>query len=326
MCKILPFYADLYILVLFGGLFFVCVVVWSWYSQFKMSVEGLQAQLDALRAQNVALQAQLTPQEEHEPLPAKEICGISVKLPPFWADRPAVWFVQAEAQFHLAGIKSDMTKFSHIISIIDQKLIGEIEDIVMHPPEEDKYNTLKQELIRRLSISEQQRVERLLSEEELGNRKPSAFLRHLQSLSGNSKDDSILRQLWMRRLPSQVQAILTAQSDLSLDKLAELADKIIEVTPGPSQVYTVANKGFPDLNPLFDQLNKLSKQVAALTDERQRGRSRARSSSRSSSRRSTPTRRADTARICWYHKRYKTRAAKCIPPCAWTSGNATSSQ
>jgi predicted aspartyl protease len=32
-------------------------------------------------------------------------------LPPFWAKRPAVWFAQAKAQFFLAGISNEMTKF-----------------------------------------------------------------------------------------------------------------------------------------------------------------------------------------------------------------------
>ncbi|XP_047990749.1 uncharacterized protein LOC125229853 [Leguminivora glycinivorella] len=201
-----------------------------------MSLEELRNQLEALKVQNAALQAQA---QQTEPATAdtvvssKGVCGVTVKLPPFWADRPAVWFAQAEAQFHLAGIKTDITKFSHVISIIDQRLIGEIEDVIMNPPEDDKYKILKEELIRRLSVSEQQRVERLLSSEELGTRKPSAFLRHLQSLAGTAKDDTILRQLWMRRLPGQVQAILTAQSDISLEKLAELADKIMEVNPSP---------------------------------------------------------------------------------------------
>ncbi|XP_047997264.1 uncharacterized protein LOC125234886 [Leguminivora glycinivorella] len=203
-----------------------------------MSLEELRNQLEALKVQNAALQAQA---QQTEPATAdtvvlsKGVCGVTVKLPPFWADRPAVWFAQAEAQFHLAGIKTDITKFSHVISIIDQRLIGEIEDVIMNPPEEDKYKILKEELIRRLSVSEQQRVERLLSSEELGTRKPSAFLRHLQSLAGTAKDDTILRQLWMRRLPGQVQAILTAQSDISLEKLAELADKIMEVNPSPQR-------------------------------------------------------------------------------------------
>lgn len=288
-----------------------------------MSTEELSAQLEALRLQNAALQAQLGPQATTQPTPGNEVCRVSVKLPPFWTDRPAVWFTQAEAQFHLAGINNDMTMFSHVISIIDQRLIGEIEDIIMHPPAENKYITLKQELIRRLSISEQQRVERLLNDEERGDRKPSAFLRHLQSLAGPSKDDSILRQLWMRRLPGQVQAILAAQSDLTLDKLAELADKITEVTPGPSRVYKVDSEPL-DLNTIMERLNSLSQQVAALTDARQRGRSRTRFASRSSSRSGTSTNGA--AKTCWYHKKFGTKAYKCISPCNWTSENSASGQ
>jgi hypothetical protein len=38
---------------------------------------------------------------------------MAVRLPPFWAERPAMWFAQAEAQFSLAGISSKKTKFFH---------------------------------------------------------------------------------------------------------------------------------------------------------------------------------------------------------------------
>jgi hypothetical protein len=31
-------------------------------------------------------------------------------LPPFWAERAAVWFAQAKAQFFLAGINNKKTK------------------------------------------------------------------------------------------------------------------------------------------------------------------------------------------------------------------------
>lgn len=312
--------------LIFYFFFFIVVSASVWFDS-NMSAEELRAELEALRAQHAALQEQLAPQDEPRAptnsRPVSEVCKVAIKLPPFWADRPALWFAQAEAQFHLAGITTDMTMFSHVISIIDHRLIGEIEDIIMSPPDVNKYQTIKEELIRRLSTSEQQRVERLLSDEQLGDRKPSAFLRHLQSLAGPSKDVTILRQLWMRRLPAQVQAILAAQSDLALEKLAELADKIIEVTPGPSRVCKVDNSQ-PNLDAIMERLEKLGQQVAALTDKRQRGRSRARSASRSSRRSGTS---ADPAlKLCWYHKKFGTKAAKCIPPCNWTSGNSTSSQ
>jgi hypothetical protein len=45
-----------------------------------------------------------------------EISRVAVWIPPFWAERPAMWFAQAEAQFYLAGISSEQTKFCYVIS------------------------------------------------------------------------------------------------------------------------------------------------------------------------------------------------------------------
>ncbi|KAL0851026.1 hypothetical protein ABMA28_006918 [Loxostege sticticalis] len=291
-----------------------------------MADAELQAQLEELKAKNAVLQTELK-KAQNEPKSAsqnEQVCRVSVKLPPFWTDRPAIWFAQVEAQFHLAGINNDMTMFSHVIGTIDQRIIGEIEDIVMNPPKENKYTKLKEELIRRLSTSEEQRVRRLLSDEELGDRKPSTFLRHLRSLAGSTlKDDSLLRQLWLRRLPNQVQAILAAQADLSLDKLAELADKITEVAPGPANVFAV-NSESPLLSSLVECVESLTRQVAALTTQQQRGRSQSRSTPANRGRSRTPTSR--TRGICWYHRTFGAKATKCTVPCNWVAENSTSNQ
>ncbi|KAJ0181434.1 hypothetical protein K1T71_003519 [Dendrolimus kikuchii] len=53
-------------------------------------------------------------------------------------------------------------------------------------------------------------------------------------MAGTSlSDDGIIRELWMRRLPGEVQRILIAQRDLPLEKVAEIADAIVEA-PSPS--------------------------------------------------------------------------------------------
>jgi hypothetical protein len=75
-------------------------------------------------------------------LPA-EISKVAVRLPPFWAERPAVWFAQAEAQFALAGISSEKTKFHHVISQLNQQYTAEVEDIITSPPQQDPYTKLK---------------------------------------------------------------------------------------------------------------------------------------------------------------------------------------
>jgi hypothetical protein len=70
----------------------------------------------------------------NSPVPT-EISRIAVWLPPFWAERPAIWFAQSEAQFILASISSKQTKFCYMISQLDQCYAAEVEDIITSPPE-----------------------------------------------------------------------------------------------------------------------------------------------------------------------------------------------
>jgi len=83
---------------------------------------------------------------------------VSVRLPPFWPDRPAVWFAQDESQFELAAITRQRTKFNYVVSQLNQQQAAEVEDIVTSPPEHETYDRLKAELVRRLSTSREQRV------------------------------------------------------------------------------------------------------------------------------------------------------------------------
>ena len=138
---------------------------------------------------------------------------VAVRLPPFWPDRPALWFAQAEAQFELAAITRQRTKFSHVVAQITQQHAAEVEDIITSPPEEEPYTYLKSELVRRLSTS-RERVRQFLSHEEMGDRKPSQFLRHLKGLSPDVPDN-FLRTIWASRLPPHVQAILAGQTEQS---------------------------------------------------------------------------------------------------------------
>jgi hypothetical protein len=120
---------------------------------------------------------------------------VAVRLPPFWPGRPAVWFGQAEAQFELADIPQPRTKFKYVVSQLNQQLAAEVEDIIIAPPDHEPYNRLKAELVRRLSTSREQRVRQLLSHEEMGDRKPSQFLRHLKGLAPDVPND-FLRTIW----------------------------------------------------------------------------------------------------------------------------------
>jgi hypothetical protein len=114
--------------------------------------------------------------EPAEETTSTAVYRVAVRLPPFWPDRPAVWFGQAQAQFELAAITRQRTKYNYVVSQLNPQQAAEFEDIIIAPPEQEPYDRLKSELVCRLTTSREQRVRQLLSHEEMGDRKPSHFL------------------------------------------------------------------------------------------------------------------------------------------------------
>ena len=76
-----------------------------------------------------------------------EANAVSLKPPDFWKKSPEVWFARVEAQFSTKQITSDQTKYDYIVSILDIDTADEMQSILIHPPNDDKYNTLKNALI-----------------------------------------------------------------------------------------------------------------------------------------------------------------------------------
>ncbi|CAN7997550.1 unnamed protein product, partial [Ixodes hexagonus] len=110
------------------------------------------------------------------------VSDVDLRLPPFWTADPELWFIQVGSQFVARRITSDITKYHHVVSSLPPATACEIRDVLLAPPDEDAYKTLKQTLIRRVTPSETQRLQQLLREAELGDRKPSQLLRHMQQL------------------------------------------------------------------------------------------------------------------------------------------------
>jgi hypothetical protein len=131
-----------------------------------------------------------------------EIPRMALRLPPLWAERSAVRYGQAEAQFTLAGISSKQTNFYYVISQLDRLYACEVEGIIT--------------ITRRLRPnwwpvcpSREQRILQFLTL-DMGDRKPSQFLRHLRSLAPDVPDN-FLRSIWSSLLPPTVWAILSGQ-------------------------------------------------------------------------------------------------------------------
>ncbi|XP_070152059.1 uncharacterized protein [Polyergus mexicanus] len=238
---------------------------------------------------------------------------LAIKIPPFWNDEPELWFAQLEGQFILSGITQDTTKYSYVLFQIDSRQIKEVKDIITHPPDANKYEAIKRALIQRLSVSQEQRTRQLLELEEIGDRKPSQFLRHLRTLAANNVPDSLLRTLWLGGLPNQMQMILATRAEDCLNDVAEQADRIHEMSSRAVVAATTAPK-----ESLETQIQALAKRVATLSTHLTRSRSRDRRHDRKRSQ-SRNQRKDYDKRHCFYHNRFGDKAKKCTQPCTYIS-------
>lgn len=90
----------------------------------------------------------MTGENEDKPDVA-EVDLVQVKLPPFWMNRPSLWFARVEAQFKLRKITTEDTKFYHTMSALSQELLDTVLCAVEEPDEDKPYTVLKDALIAR---------------------------------------------------------------------------------------------------------------------------------------------------------------------------------
>ncbi|GFN76526.1 transposon ty3-g Gag-Pol polyprotein [Plakobranchus ocellatus] len=117
------------------------------------------------------------------PLPGGHINAVSIKLPEFWTTSPEVWFARVEAQFGTKNITQDQTRYDYVVSALDVRTAEEVQDVLVNPPDADRYATLKNTLIKAFGKSQAQRDSELLNLNGLGDKKPAGLLRKINALN-----------------------------------------------------------------------------------------------------------------------------------------------
>ena len=243
------------------------------------------------------------------PLEADDITGIaralkdlgapgiqtaSLKLPDFWTDKPEVWFARVESQFGTKGITVDKTKFDYVVSSLDNSTAGEVESILTAPPDNGKYEALKTALIAAFGKTQAQKDSELLSIAGLGDMKPSALLRRLQSL--NSDPTTLFRAHFLALLPSEVRSVLAGREIPDISDLAKAADRIMEAKGFDSHVAPIAVQAFKN------KRQPLTRQGGGDIEH------------------GSTSGNKEGAHICFYHIRYGKAARRCQPWCLLNDG------
>ncbi|KOB76088.1 Uncharacterized protein OBRU01_06312 [Operophtera brumata] len=167
----------------------------------------------------------------------QEIAGItlSMRIPPFWRDKPRLWFISFEAA--TSEMKKGQAQLAQlVIAKLEKQDIEQVADLLHNPPATEQYTTLKNRLISAYEESDSRQLQKLLSEIELGDQKPTQLLRRMRSLARDKVPDPTLRMMWTNHLPPHVRSVLAVSESFStqtaLDELALLADKMMETSAG----------------------------------------------------------------------------------------------
>ncbi|CAN8016676.1 unnamed protein product [Ixodes persulcatus] len=142
----------------------------------------------------------------------------------------------------------------------------------------------------------------------------------------NNLDNVFLRELFLQRLPSNVQMVLVTATTLDLKGLAALADAVMEVTAPSVASVTVAPQqptardsgSAANSQPPQANIEQLCQRLEEIVSRRRRSTSRrARGKSTSRRTRVENTRPPSPSRVCYYHRRFGANARHYLRPCSW---------
>ncbi|KAH7960868.1 hypothetical protein HPB49_024114 [Dermacentor silvarum] len=189
-----------------------------------------------------------------------------VEAAPSWRTDPELWFIQVEAQFAARHITADLTRYHHIVSSLPPATAGELCDSLLAPPAENAYQTMKETLLPCLPPSELERLLQLLDDTDLGDHTPSQLLRYMRRLAGivTGLDSSLLREVFLQRLPKSMHVALATVAQKDIGKLATIADTIKKAANPSVSIANVQVESASDLPP--NEFLELREEIARLTD------------------------------------------------------------
>ncbi|GFR93420.1 transposon Ty3-G Gag-Pol polyprotein [Elysia marginata] len=256
-----------------------------------MELDAIKQLADAIREQTLhATQATTTT--------VSSVSTVAFKAPQFWQTNAKAWFIRLEASFntHTPPITQDLTKYHHVIQLLDSSTARRVQAVLENPPPVGKYDSLKSALLNAYEATQLQKDQELLNLNGLGDRKPSELLQHMRSL--NHDPVTLFRALFLNQLPPDVRRILAQTPDADLDTLAKTADGIMDVefaaaaTRSVQNIYPIEVTQEEQVNPGYGDVNALQRN--------QRFRQKHRT-----------TTLTHTFVLCKYHTRFASKARSC---------------
>ncbi len=233
-----------------------------------------------------------------------------LRIPDFYAAKPRLWFSQLEAQFRLANVTDDESKFYNIVASLQAEVASRIDFVIENPPPFNKYCTIKEALLNAFEKSPFELCAQALSMLPLGDRQPSQLMSDLVDLIPRHHKLVVcpfVVALFAEKLPADIRLGLNLDNVESYERLAAQADALMacrqkatvqnvncEQNADEEDVIEISNvsKKFKKKN-----FGKNPKSVVNFNNS------------------------SNKNNLCWYHEKYADKATKCVKPCVYFSKN-----
>ncbi|XP_041451225.1 uncharacterized protein LOC121404894 [Drosophila obscura] len=187
------------------------------------NMANTEATLNELREQLQQLQL-----VNAQPTAANSQNLAQIVIPKFNKSNPTLWFAQLERLLSLHNVVRDDNKFDLVSVQLEEDAARAIEDLITRPPTDNKYDAMKRRLLETFGESEDSKMRRLLRGGDMTGKKPSEILTHLRRLAPASGCEAVIRNLFFTELPSSIRPLISVWEENDLDKLAKIADKMLE--------------------------------------------------------------------------------------------------
>jgi hypothetical protein len=151
-----------------------------------------------------------------------------IKLQPFWPEDPASWFRLAEGQFTLRNVADPVTRYYHVLAALSVDSVRLVRHVLHDDTGPESYDRLRASLLASHSLSNYQKMERMMRLPPLGDRKPSVMLvEMLEYCPAGESTTAVFAFLFLQRLPREIRVLLSKDDPANMRAIAEKADRLI---------------------------------------------------------------------------------------------------
>ncbi len=230
-----------------------------------------------------------------------------LRIPDFYIAKPRLWFIQLEAQFDLANILDDRSRFFHVIASLPAEVASRIDFLIENPPDLNKYQALKEALLSAYEKSPLELCSQALTMASLGDRAPSQLMSDLIDLIPRNHKTGIcpfVIALFIEKLPADIRLCLNIENVSSYEILANQADALMARRLKSNNINHVQN---------FENVSNDEEMLEINNVNRNFNKKKFDFKKKSTS----STSKDDQNKKCWYHEKFGSNATKCVKPCVF---------